>query len=345
MCGCVLTLSTPRLIRGGRHCQKKQAWRKGGIIENGGGVWYTARMRMKQSIIASPMNYVGGKYKLLEQILPLFPDNIGTFVDLFCGGCNVGINVNAQKIIFNDNLSFLIDLYEQFKTKSEEEIIRHIENRIEQFSLSMTNKDGFLQLRQMYNTEKNPLDLFVLSAFSFNHQIRFNNAHEFNNPFGKERSSFNERMKSNLLQFVARLHETDAIFCARNFDEFDFSFLSVDDFVYADPPYLISTGTYNDGKRGFTGWNEEQEKKLLQILDALDKRKIRFALSNVIEHKGKENVFLKEWIAEKKYCVSYLEKDYANASYHTIDRNPASTVEVLVTNYEVKRAQENLLFA
>ena len=45
-------------------------------------------------MIQSPLNYTGGKFKLLPQILPLFPKNINTFVDLFCGGCNVGINID-----------------------------------------------------------------------------------------------------------------------------------------------------------------------------------------------------------------------------------------------------------
>ena len=38
---------------------------------------------IKQEYIKSPLNYVGGKYKLLPQILPLFPKNIDTFIDLF----------------------------------------------------------------------------------------------------------------------------------------------------------------------------------------------------------------------------------------------------------------------
>ena len=76
-------------------------------------------------IIASPLNYIGGKYKLLPQILPLFPENIETFVDLFCGGCNVGINVPAKKTIFNDNLSFLIDLYKSFNSLSVTDIFNH----------------------------------------------------------------------------------------------------------------------------------------------------------------------------------------------------------------------------
>ena len=57
---------------------------------------------IKSEYIKSPLNYVGGKYKLLPQILPLFPKNIDTFVDLFGGGFNVGINVPAKEVIYND---------------------------------------------------------------------------------------------------------------------------------------------------------------------------------------------------------------------------------------------------
>ena len=294
--------------------------------------------------IASPMNYIGGKYKILPQILPLFPKNIGTFVDLFCGGWNGGINIPAQKTIFNDNLSYLVDLYNKFNSLSIKEILNHIENRINQFNLSLTNKDGYLALRKLYNQEKNPLDLFVLTAYSFNHQIRFNNSPEFNNPFGKERSCFNEHMKSNLLNFLDELNSKNVEFTSNNFDEFDFSELTSDDFVYCDPPYLITTGTYNDGKRGFTGWSEIQERKLLQILDNLNEKNVSFALSNVLEHKGKENLILKNWIKENNYFISYISKDYANSNYHTIDRNKNSTVEVLITNYNPQSvAQENFI--
>lgn len=288
------------------------------------------------------MNYIGGKYKILPQILPLFPKNIRIFVDLFCGGCNVGVNVPAKKILFNDNLTYLIDLYKKFNFLSESEIINHIENRINQFNLSLTNKEGYLELRKLYNQEKNPLDLFVLVAYSFNHQIRFNNSHEFNNPFGKERSCFNEHMKNNLLVFLKELKSKKTEFSAKNFDEFDFSILSSNDFVYCDPPYLITIGTYNDGRRGFTGWNEIQERKLLQILDDLNSKSVSFALSNVLEHKGKENLILKNWIEENNYFISYLSKDYSNSNYHTIDRSKNSTIEVLITNYNPQNViQEN----
>ena len=283
--------------------------------------------------VRSPLNYIGGKYKLLNQILPLFPQRVRTFFDLFCGGCNVGINVNADTVIFNDNLTFLIDLYKTFQCTSTSDIIAHIEGRIERIGLSDTNADGYRRLRSLYNEARNPLDLFVLVAYSFNHQIRFNSAHQFNNPFGTNRSSFNATMKRNLLRFLERLHSGNYLFTALNFDEFVFSGAGIDDLVYCDPPYLITTGTYNDGKRGFTGWNEREEMKLLSLLSRLDSRGVRFALSNVLSHKGRTNDLLADWALGNGYIVNHLRNNYANSSYHTADRSLTATDEVVITNY------------
>lgn len=291
-------------------------------------------MAKKQKYIGSPLNYIGGKGKLLPQILPLFPNNISTFIDLFCGGCNVGINIKAESVIFNDNLTYLIDLYNELLHLSSEKILAYIEHRITNFGLSLTNNEGYLALRKIYNEERLPLDLFVLTAFSFNHQIRFNNAHEFNNPFGKERSCYNANMKTKLLDFVLAIQNRNVVFSNKDFKLFDFNHLKANDFVYADPPYLITTGTYNDGKRGFTGWNENEEKALLNILAELDQRHIKFALSNVTEHKGKENKILKTWIDQHHFFTHKLDKSYKNSNYQTANCDKGKTIEVLVTNYQ-----------
>jgi DNA adenine methylase len=285
-------------------------------------------------MIKSPLNYIGGKYKILDQILPYFPKNINNFVDLFAGGFNVGINVKAKKVYCNDNLIYLIQMYETFKLNDIEKTLKHIKSRIKQFDLSLTNEDGYKKLRALYNKQKNPLDLFVLIAYSFNHQIRFNGSHEFNNPFGKERSSFNGKMKQNLEEFILKLQEIKVIFSNVCFENFKYSFLSKNDFVYCDPPYLITTGTYNDGKRGFKGWTNKEEEVLLKTLDNLNKEGVKFALSNVLEHKGKSNDVLKKWVAKNsKYKINYLNFHYANSNYQTIIRDKNASVEVLITNY------------
>lgn len=285
--------------------------------------------------IKSPLNYIGGKYKLLNQLLPLFPKNINQFVDLFAGGGNVGINVKANKVFFNDNLIYLIEMFREFKKIGFEQTLIHIEDQINKYELSMKNEKSYLEFRHYYNQNRNPLDLFVLIAHSFNHQIRFNNSHEYNNPFGRNRSSFNESMKYNLYQFITKLKSIETEFSAKCFTEFDFSSLEEGDFVYADPPYLITTGTYNDGKRGFKGWKEKEEKSLLKILDGLNERNINFGLSNVIIHKGMENDILRSWLIENpNYKINFLQTNYANSNYQTKNRDKNASLEVLITNYE-----------
>ncbi|UXN08163.1 DNA adenine methylase [Bartonella sp. HY761] len=284
-------------------------------------------------MIKSPLNYIGGKYKLLPQILPLFPKKIGTFFDVFAGGCNVGMNITSQNLILNDNLTYLIDLYRFLQKNTEKDILFYIENRILSLSLSQVNEVGYLELRRQYNDNRHPLDLFILSAYSFNHQIRFNNSHKFNTPFGKKRSCFNDTMKINLINFIKGIQRNNIKLLNLSFDQFNYNQLCQDDLVYCDPPYLITTGTYNDGKRGFSGWNEIQEVKLLCLLSNLGKKGIRFALSNVIEHKGKSNDILKKWLFSEGYNMYELNYGYKNSSYNTKDPNKEGSKEVLITNY------------
>ena len=67
------------------------------------------------------------------------------------------------------------------------------------------------------------------------------------------------------------------------------------------------------------------------FLDRLNERGIRFALSNVLKNKGKENVGLIEW--SQKYNAYHLNNTYYNCSYHAKDRSKTTTDEVLITNY------------
>lgn len=278
--------------------------------------------------IKSPLNYIGGKYKLLPQLMPLFPKGIDTFVDLFSGGGNVGINTDAQHVYFNDLNTKINELFRFFQGKRPETLIDQIQERISKYELSKTNSAGFLKFRNDYNRNPNPLDLYVLVSFSFNYQFRFNNDMQYNNPFGKDRSHFSERMANNLIRFVNRLNQIDAKFTDNYFNEFNTENLNQDSFVYADPPYLITTGSYNDGNRGFVNWTEKQEQELYDFLDELNERGIRFALSNVLEHKGLSNDMLKEWSG--KYHVKHLNYDYSHASHNT---SRATSDEVLITNY------------
>lgn len=302
-------------------------------------------------MLQSPLNYTGGKFKLLSQILPHFPQNIDTFVDLFCGGGNVGANVKAQAVFFNDLDSNVVGILSAFKAIPKEEIIDFIINIIEDYQLSQVsdygyefyqcnsakglgdyNRASFLQLRDDFNNlEKKDyhyyLLLYVLLIFSFNNQIRFNKSGRFNLPVGKR--DFNERMQSKLSKFIDRLNEINCVFSNADFRQIDMAQLNQDDFVYADPPYLITCATYNE--QG--GWTEALEHDLYNFLDELHTNHIRFALSNVLSSKGKTNTILTQWLAENpQYNCHHLNYKYSNSNYQVKDRISVSD-EVLITNY------------
>ena len=304
----------------------------------------------RKEVIPSALNYTGGKYKLLSQILPLFPKDADQVVDLFCGGCNVGINVDCNKVLFNDSNEYLMGLLDTFRRLTKEEIFDWIYKSIDKYGLSLVskngydfyncesskglgeyNKAGYNKLRGDFNKKASKdneyyLMLYLLIVYSFNNQLRFNRKGEFNLPVGKR--DFNSKMQGKLEAFIDRVKSGDYRFTTDDFRNVSMEGYTDKSFFYADPPYLITCATYNEQ----AGWTENDEKDLLNYLEELDKKGIRFALSNVLESKGKKNAILSEWINQnKKFKAIPLNYDYTNSNYHT--KKDGITKEVLVVNY------------
>lgn len=307
--------------------------------------------KAEKKIIPSAINYTGGKYKLLPQIMKYFPNNVDNVVDLFCGGCNVGINLSSNKVIFNDKNEHLIGLFNAFKRLDEKYIFDTIFNNIKKYDLSLVaehgykfygcdsssglgkyNKKGYMNLRKDFNKKFIKDDeyyvlLYLLMIYSFNNQLRFNNKGEFNLPVGKR--DFNLKMQNKLKDFLHRIKSGDYTFINEDFREVLIDNLDENSFVYVDPPYLITTATYNES----SGWTEDDEKDLLSLLEKLDRKNIKFALSNVLECKGKENSILKEWLnRNNRFKTIFLNYSYANSNYHKKDKE-SITKEILVINY------------
>lgn len=284
---------------------------------------------MNQEYIKSPVNYVGNKYRLIKQIVPLFPEKISMFVDAFVGSGTVLMNTKANHYIYNDVNPYVSGIVSGLFSTPYDEITKQIESVVSEYDLSMTNKEGFERLRDDYNNgRKNWITLYTLMCHSFNHQFRFNSKHEYNSSFGKNRSYFSDRQRQDLLTLKQRFENKEPVtVLSKNVFDFDFSDFDKNDLIYFDPPYFNSVGNYNDGKRGFEGWTAEHERKLYELLDKLDKQGTRWALSNNLKY---DNEFLDAW--KDKYKVYYLSGDYLNCNYHKKDRE-TKDIEVLITNY------------
>lgn len=244
-------------------------------------------------------------------------------------------------------------LYEKCETKLKKEdgyIIDKLEKIIDKYELSNSllngyeiyhctsdkglgsyNKNKYVELRNDYNNmkydsiEKDFLFL-ALVIYGFNNQIRFNSNGEFNMPVGKR--DFNNSLRKNLKNFITKLKTKNIEFVNSDFREFAIE-TNKNTLVYCDPPYFLGTASYNENG----GWTKQDEIDLLNYLTILDSKGIKFALSNVIEHKGATHEMLEAWIREHNYTIHYITCDYNNSNYHKQEGNVTKTVEVLITNY------------
>lgn len=300
----------------------------------------------KKDIIRSPFFYVGDKYKLMSQLLKIFPKDIDIYYEPFCGGGSSFLNVMANKFVLNDIDGYMIKMHNMLNTYARTpELFYTIINNIEdKYGLSAShkqdiipeklkkehtktyfakfNKDSYEQMRDDFNNNKNNYELlYVLLIYGFNRMLRFNSKGNFNLPVGNV--DLNLNVINSLNNYFNFAKNNELHFFASDFREFfkNNTFKS-NDFIYLDPPYLISSSEYNKL------WTEKDEKDLLNILDDLNAKGVRFAISNLFRSKGKENFIFIQWA--KKYKIYDVESNYIN--YH--NNSLKDSKEVLVTNYD-----------
>ena len=287
-----------------------------------------------QLLVKSPLNYIGNKYRLLPQLLQLFPKQINNFIDLFTGGGDVVANVNAKNKIGNDINTPVIEILQDFQKYDLQYIMSYIDNRIEEFNLNKTNEEGYIKYRALYNTNNSgydtPLDLFIITRFSYNQTIRFNKKMKFNSSFGKNRSSYNDNMRNNTIAFYPKIQNIN--FTSLDFRKFDLTRFGKDDFLYVDPPYLIANADYNIGTTSKIQWTSQDEITLQNFLDNATSLGIKWGFSNFINYKDKTNTLTEEWAVINKYNIYKINSDYSKLTTKE-ERILDSTLEVLITNY------------
>ncbi len=301
---------------------------------------------MKENVKRSPLFYVGDKYKLISEIKTHFPKKIDNFVEPFVGGGSVFMNVEANNFILNDIDTNVIALHRHLSVQANnvDLFFNNIWRIIEKYGLSCSylydivpddlklqfpktyfakyNKDKYSQLRTDYNnSDRTDITiLYLLLIYGFNRMLRFNSKGDFNLPVGNV--DFNLNTVNALNSYFEEICKKSPNWFNLNFRTFLSQLqLSKSDLVYLDPPYLITFSEYNKL------WNEDTESELLDLLDNISKKDVKFAISNVTHYKGRTNDIFIEWA--KKYHTYSIKSNYI--SYH--DNTIKSFNEVLVTNY------------
>lgn len=255
------------------------------------------------SINKSPLNYTGSKDNIMHEIIKILPKSVTTFVDIMGGAFNVGANVVAtKKVVYNEFLPHVFKIVSMLINKKNSLIVSDVEKTINEFGLIKANKEAYYNLRERYNETKNEHDLFVLQMYCFQNQMRFNSSLNFNTPVGN--SSYNEMTKDRILNFEPKTKKIELIH--NSYDKIDIDDYDKDTLFYFDPPYFITSATYNDGKRGFIGWDGDEETKLLEYIDLINQKGYKFILSNVIYHGDKVNHILLEWIKTHEFKIKEI---------------------------------------
>lgn len=293
----------------------------------------------------SPFFYVGDKYKLLSQLEENFPKDIERFIEPFCGGGSVFLNTNANQYLLNDIDTYMINLHKFLVSYADrqEEFWNSIKKCILNYKLSASfldikvpdemrrefkktyyakyNKESYIKLRNDFNSNKdNMMKLYILLIYGFNRMLRFNKKGDFNLPVGNV--DFNYNVVNALNDYFEYVSHKEISFHNMDFQDFIESVNpQKDDFVYLDPPYLITFSEYNKL------WNEDSEIRLINYLDELDNRGIRFAVSNILWHRKRYNGTFNYWA--QKYNIVNIESNYISFN----DNTEKDSIEVLVKNY------------
>ncbi|MDR2410241.1 MAG: DNA adenine methylase [Bacteroidales bacterium] len=233
----------------------------------------------KNSLVAPVVKWVGGKRQLIDELSPLMPKRIYSYCEPFVGGGALLFHIQPKVSVINDINSELINVYSVIRSNVDlliDELKKHKNESAYFYKIRDWDRD-----RAYYETLthiQKAARLIYLNKTCYNGLFRVNNAGEFNAPFGAYKNP--NIINAPVLKAVSLYFNTSKIsFFSKDY----FSLLDDIDnkiFVYLDPPYDPISQTANFTGYSKNGFGKEEQVKLRDFCNELDKRGILFMLSN-----------------------------------------------------------------
>ncbi len=246
----------------------------------------------------SPIKWMGSKKKLvpwLEEYIPKY----NRIIEPFMGSGIVMFSQEPENALCADLQEepiLIANAIKQEPAKFFELFTKYSDD------LWNNGESYYYHLRQVYNTEKDEIAdvnkaamFMVLLRAGFNGIIRFNPKGYWNVPFGDRgwHGSKKQAIKltnsfsiDKIMEWSKFLNTGNKQFKKQSFEE-TIREAGEGDFIYCDPPYLITTQQYKI-------WNQELENQLAQELRNASDRGAKFMLSNVYTYKDETNDALLE---------------------------------------------------
>ena len=276
----------------------------------------------KNKLVAPVLKWVGGKRQLIETFSPLLPKRITSYCEPFVGGGALLFHLQPNTAYVNDINKDLIGVYGVIKQNVDsliEELKKH-KNEADYF-YSVRNWDRDKEKYQSLSDVEKAARILYLIKTCYNCLYRFNNAGEFNSPYGYYRNP--NIVNAPVLRAVsAYFNAADIHFSSIDYSEV-LSSIKKGTFVYIDPPYdpVSETASFTGYAKG--GFSKNEQIRLRQCCDELNRRGIKFMLSN------SATPFIMEQYAG--YNITVVQ---AKRAVNSVGSKRGGVDEVVVRNYE-----------
>ncbi len=275
------------------------------------------------------IKWVGGKGKLVPELVKLFPKKFNNYFEPFVGGGALFFSIQQSKKIsfssINDINNKLITAYKQIQNKPKELIflLKNIETEYKKLSLKEQSK-YFYDIREKYNKEN--LDdittagyLIFLNKTCFNGMYRENSKGEYNIPFGDQKNPTicDEKNILNVSKCLKNTEITNLSF------EESVKKCKKGDLIYFDPPYypINPTSTFTSYHKNSFG--EKEQLLLRDTFKKLSEKHCFVMLSNSSAN------FIKD--VYKGFHFHYI---YAARSINSNGSKRGKIKEVVITSYK-----------
>lgn len=261
------------------------------------------------------IKWAGGKTQLLNELLPMIPEDFKTYYEPFFGGGALYFSLLPEKAIVNDYNFQLINMYKIVRDNPKKlmKALDKLEDKHSEFEFYVERKKFNDNINKKNPSISQASRFIYLNKSDFNGLYRLNSCGEFNSPSGHKKKviSYNEE---NLLEVSKQLNKNIKLKSG------DFAkackTCKKGDFVFFDSPYYKTFDNYQAG--GFT-YGDHQ--RLAELFKELSQKGVYCMLTN-----SNEKMI-------KKFYKDFNIKEVNVKRMINCDGTKRTGSEVIITNY------------